>query len=139
MATRLGQPNPVLERGFNVARVDMGTLSPPEQAAMTVDGTVRKAALLLGIVAVVGLAAAAAGVIGFLLALPAILVGFVLVPVLMFKPHLAPKLAVPYAVVEGIVVGAISSFYAANFGGGIVLQAVLLTFGILAGLLAAYR
>ncbi|MEL6328263.1 MAG: Bax inhibitor-1/YccA family protein [Planctomycetota bacterium] len=86
------------------------------------------------------------------------ILGLILTLVISFKPNLAPALGLPFAVVEGVFVGAISLFYAswagaqqsaaAGTGGSggvvasldtsIVFQAGLLTFGIAAGLLVAY-
>jgi uncharacterized YccA/Bax inhibitor family protein len=64
--------------------------------------------------------------------------GFVLAMVTIFKQTWAPVTAPLYALVEGLFLGAISAMYEARFD-GIVLQAVILTFGTLFALLAAYR
>jgi uncharacterized YccA/Bax inhibitor family protein len=55
-----------------------------------------------------------------------------------FKPTWSPALAPAYALVEGLAVGGISAFFEARFP-GIVIQAVVLTFGTLFVLLVAYR
>jgi len=58
--------------------------------------------------------------------------GLVLALVLMFKPLWAPFLAPAYALLEGLVVGGISAVYNdafAKVAPGIVMQAVILTFG----------
>jgi uncharacterized YccA/Bax inhibitor family protein len=55
-----------------------------------------------------------------------------------FRPHWAPLTAPAYAVFEGLFVGAISAIFEGMFP-GIVLQAVMLTFGTLGALLVAYR
>ena len=58
--------------------------------------------------------------------------GFVLALVLMFKPVWAQFLAPAYALLEGLVIGAISALYNnafAKVAPGIVMQAVILTFG----------
>jgi uncharacterized YccA/Bax inhibitor family protein len=55
-----------------------------------------------------------------------------------FKPAWSPALAPAYAVVEGLAIGGISAFFEARFP-GIVIQAVILTFGTLFALLLAYR
>jgi uncharacterized YccA/Bax inhibitor family protein len=58
--------------------------------------------------------------------------GLVLALVLMFKPTLAQYLAPAYALLEGLVVGGISAIYNdafAKVAPGIVMQAVVLTFG----------
>ena len=64
--------------------------------------------------------------------------GFVLALVTVFKKEWAPVSAPLYALVEGFFLGAISAIYNAQFQ-GIVLQAVMCTFGTLGALLLAYR
>jgi len=64
--------------------------------------------------------------------------GLVVCIALVFKKEWAYFLAPIYALLEGLFVGGISAMYGAIFN-GIVVQAVLLTIGTLAGLLAAYR
>lgn len=64
--------------------------------------------------------------------------GFVLALITVFKKTWSPVTAPLYALVEGFFLGAISAVYNAQFG-GIVMQAVMLTFGILFALLFAYR
>ena len=58
--------------------------------------------------------------------------GLIVALVLMFKPHLAQYLAPAYALLEGLLIGGISSIYNDTFSSvapGIVVQAVILTFG----------
>ncbi|NZA27541.1 Bax inhibitor-1/YccA family protein [Luteimonas sp. SJ-92] len=64
--------------------------------------------------------------------------GFVVALVTIFKKEWAPVTAPLYALVEGFFLGAISAMYN-NFFDGIVMQAVMLTFGTLFALLFAYR
>ncbi|MBB1061071.1 Bax inhibitor-1/YccA family protein [Marilutibacter spongiae] len=64
--------------------------------------------------------------------------GLVLALVTVFKKEWAPVTAPLYAIVEGFFLGAISAMYN-HFYQGIVMQAVLLTFGTLFALLFAYR
>ncbi|MFI4886564.1 MAG: Bax inhibitor-1/YccA family protein [Steroidobacterales bacterium] len=64
--------------------------------------------------------------------------GFVLALIISFKATLAPYLAVPYAALEGLVVGGLSAILEQRYP-GIAIQAVGLTFGVLAVLLFAYR
>ena len=64
--------------------------------------------------------------------------GLVLALITVFKKTWSPVTAPLYALVEGFFLGAISAVYNAQFG-GIVMQAVMLTFGILFALLFAYR
>ncbi|MHC6215744.1 Bax inhibitor-1/YccA family protein [Stenotrophomonas acidaminiphila] len=64
--------------------------------------------------------------------------GFVLAMVTLFKKRWAPVSAPLHALLEGLFPGTIPALYEARFD-GIVLQAVLLTFGTLSALLFAYR
>ena len=64
--------------------------------------------------------------------------GLVLALVTTFKKEWAPVTAPMYALVEGFFLGSISAIYNAQFQ-GIVLQAIMLTFGIMFALLFAYR
>ena len=64
--------------------------------------------------------------------------GLVLGLVTSFKKEWSPVTAPLYALVEGFFLGSISAIYNAQFQ-GIVLQAVMLTFGIMFALLFAYR
>ncbi|MDG1050685.1 MAG: Bax inhibitor-1/YccA family protein [Planctomycetota bacterium] len=70
--------------------------------------------------------------------------GFVVAMVISFKPRLAPSLAVPYALLEGLFLGAISALIAqtvpadSGVGGGIVFQAVVLTFTTALSMLTLY-
>lgn len=64
--------------------------------------------------------------------------GLVLALITTFKKEWSPVTAPMYALVEGFFLGAISAIYNAQFS-GIVLQAVMLTFGIMFALLFAYR
>ncbi|HEX3843060.1 MAG TPA: Bax inhibitor-1/YccA family protein [Steroidobacteraceae bacterium] len=64
--------------------------------------------------------------------------GFVLALVISFKANLAPYLALPYAALEGLFVGGLSAILEQRYH-GIAIQAVGLTFGVLAVLLVAYR
>lgn len=64
--------------------------------------------------------------------------GFVLALVTTFKKEWAPVTAPLYAILEGFFLGAISGIYAFLYQ-GIVIQAVMLTFGTLFALLFAYR
>ena len=69
--------------------------------------------------------------------LGALIGGIVLLVIAYFKPALAKFIAPVYAVVEGLVVGAISHVYEFEFD-GIVLQAAMLTVAIFAAMLFLY-
>jgi len=110
-------------------------------AAMTINGTVTKSAILLALL--VG----AAGYTWDLLktggnvgpwVLGGALGGFVVAMVTVFKKEWAPVTAPLYALLEGLFLGAVSAIFAARFE-GIVFQAVTLTFGVFFSLLIAYQ
>lgn len=73
------------------------------------------------------------------LMIPAILVGLVLGLVISFKQIANPAATLAYAAVQGVLVGAISEFYAENFGSSIITQAVIGTFGVFFGMLVVYK
>ena len=64
--------------------------------------------------------------------------GFIVALVTVFKKTWAPVTAPLYAALEGLFVGGISAMFEASFP-GIVMQAVMLTMGVLASLLLAYK
>jgi len=108
--------------------------------AMSIQGTVNKTAVLLAILLVSsawtwGQAFAGAPVQGFI-GLGA-LAGFVVALVTVFKKAWAPITAPLYAGLEGLVLGGISAVFEQSYP-GIAIQAVTLTFGVLAALLIAY-
>ena len=94
-----------------VSRAELMTGGVP----MTVNGVVTKSALLLSLAAVSGfgvffyglMASLSSGIL-YPMALVALFVGMGLGLASAFKPHLAKSLAVPYALVEGVLLGAFS-------------------------------
>jgi uncharacterized YccA/Bax inhibitor family protein len=56
-----------------------------------------------------------------------------------FKRVISPALVMAFAVAEGIALGALSKFFDAQFGDGVVTHAVIGTFAAFAGTLAAYK
>jgi uncharacterized YccA/Bax inhibitor family protein len=107
---------------------------------MTMDDVVTKT----GITFLVTVLTAAAvwslpGTTGWALALPAVLVGLVLGLVISFKTVTNPAVILAYAAVEGVFLGAISEAFERYFGHGIVMQAVVGTFGVFAGMLVVYK
>jgi uncharacterized YccA/Bax inhibitor family protein len=56
-----------------------------------------------------------------------------------FKRVISPAFVLLFCAAEGVALGAFSKFFEAQFGGGIVIQAVIGTFAAFAGTLAAYR
>ena len=112
------------------------------QEAMTVQGTVNKTAILLVLTTISAaytwqlfwkgdVTGANAWLYGGAIA------GFILAIITSFKPAWSAVTAPLYAVFEGLFIGGLSSMFEMRFP-GIVIQAVMLTFGTLAALLAAY-
>jgi uncharacterized YccA/Bax inhibitor family protein len=56
-----------------------------------------------------------------------------------FKRVISPALVLAFAALEGVALGAFSKFFEYQYGGGIVIQAVIGTFAAFAGTLAAYK
>ena len=109
---------------------------------MTVQGTVNKTAVLLLLVLLTSawtwrLYYTAAGSLGVWIFGGAI-GGFIVALITVFKKQWAAMTAPLYALLEGLVLGGISSMLEARYP-GIVIQAVGLTFGTLFGLLFAYK
>jgi uncharacterized YccA/Bax inhibitor family protein len=118
---------------------------------MTMDGTVGKTAILFvllliaagwtwvrfnAVLAEAGPQAALATVSPFIWG--GLLVGFGLALVTVFKSAWAPVTAPLYAMAEGFAIGGLSAFFELRYS-GIVVQAVGLTFGVLAMMLFLYR
>ena len=112
-----------------------------DTSRMTIKGTINRLAMLLAITVVTAAWTWQRFTVNpseaMLWAIGGAVAGVVMVLVLMFKQTLAPYLAPAYAVAEGLFIGAISARYDAQFG-GIVFQAVMLTFGIMFAMLVAY-
>ena len=109
--------------------------SIPISERMTLDGAVNKTGILLSLCFV-------GAFIGWnipILMVPAFLIGFILAMVTIFRsPSKAGSTAPLYALAQGIVLGGISLVYESQFD-GIAIQAIGLTFGILASLLFCYK
>lgn len=123
-----------------------GTVVSRDAGAMSLNGTVNKTGFLL-LLAVLTAAFAwnqtitaegevAAGANLYLWG--GLIGGFVVALVTVFKKTWAPVTAPLYALLEGFFLGAISAIFNHMYE-GIVMQAVLLTFGTLFALLFAYR
>jgi uncharacterized YccA/Bax inhibitor family protein len=140
--------NPVL-KDSTFLDLSSGTVYPGSANAMTLNGTVNKTGLMLLLLTLTAAFSWSQAVVqtpdGPQLAPGAMLYilgggigGFVLAMVTVFKKEWSPVLAPAYALVEGLFLGAISAFFEARYP-GIVIQAVMLTFGTLFSLLFAYR
>ena len=127
-----------------------GTVVSRDAGAMTLKVTVNKTGILLLLSVLTaafawtqsvvtgpdGTAMVAPGVTIY--ALGGAIGGFILAMVTVFKKTWSPVTAPLYALVEGFFLGAISAVFELKYP-GIVFQAVVLTFGTLGALLAAYR
>ena len=130
--------NPALkESTFTEMRARSG------EPSMTLSGTATRAFVLLLLVmfsASFTWNAFASGNTGILM--PAMLVGgiggLIVAMITIFKPTVAPYTAPIYAVLEGLLLGAISAMYNAQFA-GLPLQAVGLTFCVFMAMLIVYR
>jgi uncharacterized YccA/Bax inhibitor family protein len=140
--------NPVL-KDSTFLDLSSGSVYPGSTNAMTLNGTVNKTGILLLLTVVTSAFAWSQTMVqtpeGMQVAPGAMIYmiggaigGFVLALVTAFKKEWSPVTAPLYALVEGFFLGTISAIYNAQFE-GIVLQAVMLTFGTLFALLFAYR
>jgi len=106
---------------------------------MTMDDVVTKTGLsLLVTVAGAALAWAMPGNTALALTLPAVLVAFVLGLVIAFKQIASPAATLTYGALYGVALGAISEVFNQQFP-GIVMQALIGTFGVFAGMLVVYK
>lgn len=121
--------NPAFTRNFD------NTGAVPQSEKMTLDGAVNKTAILLSLCfggAFIGWNVPA-------LAMPGLIIGTILAFVTIFRnPAKAGTTAPFYAGFEGIALGGITVFAEAQYP-GIGIQAIGLTFGILASLLFCYK
>ncbi|QOD91794.1 Bax inhibitor-1/YccA family protein [Lysobacter sp. CW239] len=135
--------NPAL-KGASFLDLHSGTIVRGRSDVMSLNGTVNKTGMLLLLCVLTASFAwsqvsTPAGIVG---AQPymwgGLIGGLVLAMVTIFKKEWAPVTAPLYALVEGFFLGAISAMFNHMYE-GIVMQAVLLTFGTLFALLFAYR
>ena len=146
--------NPVLARGFGQGQHATWNTTPAPSAGdlddmynrpayapparfMTLDDVVLRTAATLGVVVVTGAITWIANLES--LAIIGALVGFVLALVISFKQSTNPALILAYAAAEGVFLGGISRVFNDAFGGGIVIQAVVGTMGVFAGMLVVYK
>lgn len=109
--------------------------SSTTEGKMTLDGAVNKTAILLSLC----FAGAFFGWNMPSLILPAAIIGFILALVTIFRsPSKARVTAIPYAFVEGLMLGGITGF-AESMYPGIAINAVGLTFAIVAAMLFFYK
>ncbi|MDB4135663.1 Bax inhibitor-1/YccA family protein [Gammaproteobacteria bacterium] len=122
--------NPAFTRGF-----DSNAQSLPLSEQMTLDGAVNKTGILLSL-------CFTGAIIGWnipSLIVPAAITGLILAMVTIFRSkEKAGSTAPLYALAQGIALGGITLMYENQFD-GIAIQAIGLTFGILASLLICYK
>jgi uncharacterized YccA/Bax inhibitor family protein len=113
--------------------------APSATQYMTMDDVVTKTGIsFLVMVATAAATWALPGFTGAQFALPAVLVALVLGLVIAFKQIANPIATLSYAALYGVALGAISEVFDARFE-GIVMQAVIGTFGVFAGMLIVYK
>jgi len=122
--------NPAFTRNFSSQ-----SSSIPLAERMTLDGAVNKTGILLALC----FTGAAVGWNIPALGLPAAILGFILAMVTIFRsPAKAGSTAPLYSLSQGIFLGAITMIFEVQYP-GIAIQAIGLTFGILASLLFCYK
>ncbi|MFH1305415.1 MAG: Bax inhibitor-1/YccA family protein [Candidatus Omnitrophota bacterium] len=108
-----------------------------DAGTMTIQGTVNKTLILLLLVFIPAAWVWSNPVALTSLLLPALILGFIVALVTIFRKEWAGITAPVYAVLEGVFLGGISALLERQYP-GIVIQAVALTFGTLFCLLMAY-
>ena len=124
--------------------LDIGSGRMVGDQAMTINGTVNKTGLLLLLIVISASytwslysGPASAGALLPYIATGAI-GGLIVALITVFKKQWSPVTAPIYALLEGLLLGGLSAMMEVRFP-GIVMQAVVLTFGTLGALLLAYR
>ena len=112
-------------------------LALESSSVMTLDGTVNKTAISMGILLLSAYYTYSNAIMSYIMI--GFIGGFILALVTIFKKEWAPTTVPIYAVLEGLALGGISKIYANAFEPGIVPQAIMLTLGILFALLFAYK
>ncbi len=114
--------------------------APPTTRYMTMDDVVQKTGLsfLVTVLSAAVTWALLPQELAFGLALPAVLVALVLGLVIAFKQIANPVATLSYGALYGIALGAISEAFNAIYP-GIVMQALVGTFGVFAGMLVVYK
>jgi uncharacterized YccA/Bax inhibitor family protein len=111
---------------------------------MSLQGTVNKSFLMLTVLLVAALwpwtrffeaGGDPAAVSGLMLS--GVVGGLIVGLIITFRQTSAPYLALPYAALQGLAIGGISAMFERRYP-GIAIQAVALTFGVMAALLLAY-
>ncbi|WP_433080586.1 Bax inhibitor-1/YccA family protein [Dactylosporangium sp. CA-052675] len=136
--------NPVLTRLGEAARASRYETAYPgaPTRAMTMDDVVVRTVALLAITGVVGAGAwillPASSPVTLFAAFMSGIAGLVLGLVISFRRVTSPAVIIPYAALQGVALGVISRAFESWFS-GIVLQAVVGTFGIFAVMAVLYK
>lgn len=120
--------------------------APARSGAMTIDDVVTRTAMTLGTVVLTAALAWALLPVdeanlgkSYGIGIGAALVAFVLAMVQSFKRKASPAVILAYAAFEGVFLGVISSAVSTYIGPGTVMQAVMGTMCVFAGVLIAYK
>ncbi|MGC5364572.1 Bax inhibitor-1/YccA family protein [Streptomyces sp. DT24] len=120
--------------------------APARGSVMTIDDVVTRTGLTLGTVVLGAVLAWALLPVdeanlgkSYGIAIGAALIGFVLSLVQSFKRKPVPALIIAYAAFEGVFLGVLSSAVSTYIGPGVVVQAVMGTMCVFAGVLVAYK
>ncbi|WP_338672356.1 Bax inhibitor-1/YccA family protein [Streptomyces sp. SCSIO 30461] len=140
--------NPYATNPYAPADAQLGAppQAPPRTGVMTVDDVVARTAMTLGTVVLTAILSwvllpvdqANLGK-SYGIGIGAALVAFVLALVQSFKRKASPALILAYAAFEGVFLGVISSAVSTYIADGVVMQAVLGTMAVFAGVLIAYK
>ncbi|MFJ7630755.1 Bax inhibitor-1/YccA family protein [Streptomyces sp. NPDC097595] len=135
-------PNPYATNPY----APTGAPAPARTGAMTIDDVVTRTAMTLGTVVLTAALAWALLPVdeanlgkSYGIAFGAAIIGFVLSMVQSFKRKPVPALILAYAAFEGVFLGVISSAVSTYIGPGVVMQAVMGTMCVFAGVLFAYK
>jgi len=112
-------------------------LSTTSGNVMTIDGTVNKTAISMGILLLAAYYTYSNAIMSYILV--GSIGGFIMALITIFKKEWSATTVPIYAFLEGLALGGISKMYANAFEPGIVPQAIMLTLGILIALLFAYK
>ncbi|QST02660.1 Bax inhibitor-1/YccA family protein (plasmid) [Pontibacillus sp. ALD_SL1] len=113
-----------------------------KEGGMTLQGTVNKTMVLALLVFLTSMISWNLFSVNPTSAYPVMLIGaiggLIVALVTIFKPSASPLSAPLYALLEGLFIGGVSASYNSQYG-GIVIQAVLITFAVLFSLLIVYK
>lgn len=129
--------NPVLsEKAFQKVATT-GTFQGSDNV-MTVNGTVNKSLMLLGLLILTAAFSWSMPALSLFFIFGGATGGLIVALITIFKKEWSPYTAPVYALLEGLCLGALSAMFEAEFA-GIVFQAILLTIGVFATMLFIYK